>query len=256
MMPVYRCDITLMEATFFSSREISKLYQTEPLLGNYALAYAFGFVQSAYYNDGTIHYAEHFADLNAREIYVTPGTLQATPKFLLRRFNVQPDTYFSQYGQGFIAVPPAGGTLVKASKVHPVSADGVRGPGLRATNRPQEGRLRLLASGNHAVCYVISPNGHDLDIPAYIRLGKFMSKARVDVEELRYEVLPDADVMIDALLNPADIPTTSHLLTYNIVNVPPAPLVHHARVQGRMLRLSDGTHLPDGMRFGIGERTT
>lgn len=38
-MHIYRCRITLMEATFFSSREASATYYTEPLIGNIALGF-------------------------------------------------------------------------------------------------------------------------------------------------------------------------------------------------------------------------
>ena len=54
MTTIYRCDLTLLEPTFFSSREISNYYQTAPLIGNYALAYALGLCHSPYYNNGKI----------------------------------------------------------------------------------------------------------------------------------------------------------------------------------------------------------
>ena len=34
-MHIYRCELTLLEATFFSSREVSATYQTEPLIAYY-----------------------------------------------------------------------------------------------------------------------------------------------------------------------------------------------------------------------------
>src|SRR5690606_14962323 len=123
IMYIYRCEIRLMESTFFSSREVSKMHFTEPFLGNYALAYAFGLAQSPYYNDGSILYEEHLGALNTDGIYVTPGTFTAPPEFLLRMFNVQPDAYRSAYGQGFIAVPSPHGTLEKrGQKWHAVEA--------------------------------------------------------------------------------------------------------------------------------------
>ena len=51
-MHIYRCELTLLESTFFSSREVSATYQTEPLIGNIALAYAFGFCQAPSFNGG------------------------------------------------------------------------------------------------------------------------------------------------------------------------------------------------------------
>ena len=93
-MHIYRCELTLLEATFFSSREVSATYQTEPLLGNIALAYAFGFCQAPYFNDGTIHYHAHLAALNEQGLYVTPGTIVGQPRFSLGQFNAQADAYW------------------------------------------------------------------------------------------------------------------------------------------------------------------
>ena len=41
-MVIYRLELTLLEKVFFASREIDELFQTEPVLGNYALTYALG----------------------------------------------------------------------------------------------------------------------------------------------------------------------------------------------------------------------
>ena len=39
---IYRASLTLKEHTYFASREIGIFYESEPLIGNYALAYALG----------------------------------------------------------------------------------------------------------------------------------------------------------------------------------------------------------------------
>ena len=41
-MHIYRCKFELMENLFFASREVNNFFQTEPVIGNYALAYALG----------------------------------------------------------------------------------------------------------------------------------------------------------------------------------------------------------------------
>ena len=248
-MFIYRCDIMLMEATFFSSREIGKMHLTEPFLGNYALTYAFGLAQSPYDNDGTVFYAQHLDALNQEQIYVTPGTFTTDPQFLLRKFNVQPDAYRSVYGQGFIATPPPHGTLRKRGQKWDAMQNGERVNTFRAINRPQEGRLRLLASGNAAVCYVQSESS--LHLPRYIRLGKFMSKARVDVTEMHHESIDDSIQTVEVLLNPADLPAGSDLLMYDLMNVPPTPLVRNARLQGDFYHLQDGAWLPRGCAFQV-----
>ena len=86
-MQVLQCDLTLLENTFFSSREIGNFYQTEPVIGNYALCYAMGLATASYFNSGTIHYAEHLAALNVAGVYVTPAAYNGQSAFCHR--NVQ-----------------------------------------------------------------------------------------------------------------------------------------------------------------------
>ena len=88
---VYRCTLRLLEPTFFSTREIGNLYQTEAFIGHIALCYALSLAPSRYHNDGkTIHYREDLAVLNERGIYVTPATIRGSARFTLGQFNAQP----------------------------------------------------------------------------------------------------------------------------------------------------------------------
>ena len=249
-MLIYRCDLTLMEATFFSSREVSNLYQTEPLLGNFALAYAFGFCRSPYHNKGEILYREHLGALNVEGIYVTPGTIIGSPQFILRQFNAQTDTYWSAFGTGFIAARSEHGWSEKdGTHWYPIKPDGSRGSRFRPTNRPQHGRMRMLASGNRAVCYVLSREA--LTLPRYIRLGKFMSKAKVESQELAFENVEHSVRQVSILLNPADLENDSQLNVFDLVSVPPTPLVRNAHIEGAFYKIADGTWLPQGMFFNV-----
>ena len=249
-MHIYRCELTLMEPTFFSSREVSATYQTEPLLGNIALAYAFSFCQAPYFNDGTIYYKEHLSELNERGLYVTPATIVGKPRFTIGQFNAQPDSYWYAMGAGALVTRPDDGRAVGTGKTwRIVRADGRRSK-IGAASRPQYGRIRFLAIGNHAVGYVLSRD--PLILPRYVRLGKFMSKARVSVEEVATEGVEREGAVIPFLLNPADLPPEMPLTTFDLISVPPTPLVRNARLSGRFHRLKDGTLLPVGMRFGVG----
>ena len=62
-MHIYRCELTLMEPTFFSSREVSAYYQTEPLISNIVLAYALGFAKLLTLMTAPF-YQEHLTRLN------------------------------------------------------------------------------------------------------------------------------------------------------------------------------------------------
>ena len=98
-----------MEHTYFASRELGILAQTEPLLGNYALAFALGLANAPYRvrSRDKPRYAEDLGPLNGRGLYVTPGTFAAGEvRFVLSQFNAQTDTYYSRYDQGAIATQP------------------------------------------------------------------------------------------------------------------------------------------------------
>ncbi len=250
-MHIYRCELALLEATFFSSREISNTYQTAPLLGNIALAYAFGFCRSDYFNDGTIYYKEHLGSLNARNIYVTPGTIQGRARFIMRQFNAQADAYWSAFANNVIVTRPDGTWAEKRGPGwYIIRSAGDKGKKVNVENRPQHGRMRMLAVGNRAVCFVLSQA--PLALPRYIRLGKFMSKARVTVREVKAQPVEETNVLTRWLLNPADLPSDLHLGAFDLISVPPAPLIRNALVSGRFYKLSkeDGL-LPVGMRFNV-----
>jgi CRISPR-associated protein Csc1 len=248
-MHVYRCELTLMEATFFSSREVSATYQTEPLIGNIALTYALGFCRAPYFNDGTIYYKTHLGALNERGVYVTPATVVGKPRFTIGQFNAQPDAYWYAMGAGTIVTRPDDGWAVGAGKTWRIARAGGSRSKVAAESRPQFGRIRFLAIGNRGVGYVLSRE--PITLPRYVRLGKFMSKARVAVDEMQTEEMEREDVIIPFLLNPADLPPDTTLTVFDLISVPPTPLVRNARLSGRFYRVQDGTLLPAGMRFGV-----
>lgn len=250
-MHIYRCQLRLMEKTFFSSREISNCYYTEPLIGNYALAYAMGFCQSPYFNDGTIYYRQHLGALNDQGLYITPATVQGEPRFFLEQFNAQPETYWAAMGAGVLVIRPDGTRTEQSGKVWYIHPPEGQRKKVSATNRPQFGRIRYLAVGNEAICYVLSRK--PISIPSYIRLGKFMSKARVSSREVTYRDENIEHQLVPFLLNPADLGPHTKLHLYDLVTVPPTPLVKNAQMSGQFYRLEDGTHLPAGMRFDIEE---
>ena len=116
-------------------------------------------------------------------------------------------------------------------------------------NRPQHGRIRFLSIGNEATFYIISQAPYQP--PSYIRLGKFMSKARVTAVSVPYTITEKTAVSIPFLLNPVDFGANTELVTFDLVNVPPTPLVRNGLINGRFYQLDKETHLPVGMRFGI-----
>ena len=228
-MHIYRCEFQLMENLFFASREVDSFFQTEAVIGNYALAYGLGLCQASYHNEGEITYAEDLERLNEADIYVTPGTLTEEPQFTVVQFNALSDSYWYQMERNAVSVNPRS----KAT----------------ATNFPQIGRLKLLSIGNKGVFYLTSRD--EFKVPRYIRLGKFMSKAKISAYKQHYRETHAESVPYRNYLNPNDLPSDMQIGMFDMLNIRPTPLIRHVQLSGRFYQLADDdkTQLPAGMRF-------
>ena len=242
---IYRAQLTLMEHTFFSSREVGIFYETEPLIGNYALAYALHLCDAPYFWNGPPRYKADLEPLNTKGIYVTPATFEPQSlRYAIGQFNALTDSYYFKFDQNAIGTEP--------------------GRKARAANFPQNGKIRMLGLDSVAHFFLINAQGLDLTLPTYIRLGKFNSKARLKWERLTLvqpqpvQVETNAGVDFDFLLNAADLPPqlVARLQAFSIYNVHPAPLLSRCNIgSGRFWQLRDADGktypLPDGMRFGV-----
>jgi CRISPR-associated protein Csc1 len=239
---IYRADLTLMEHTYFASREIGTLYESEPLIGNYALTYALGFCSSPYDWNGPPRYKQDLTPLNERGLYVTPATFQPkTLRYVFSQFNAQSDSFYFRFDQNAIATD--------------------RGKKARAANFPQTGKIRMLGLGSQAVFYILSLHEDITWFPSYIRLGKFMSKARIVWNRLSLNSpqTKDGEHDVPFFLNAADLPHTlvANLRAFSIYNVHPAPLLSHCRLDAPFWGVTnlDGQplYLPAGMTYGVEE---
>ncbi len=234
-MHIYRCEFQLMENLFFASREINNFFQTEAVIGNYALAYALGLCSTGYHNDSEITYAEDLEKLNEAGIYVTPGTLTEEPRFTVVQFNALSDSYWYQMEQNAISV----------------NRDRIFNPRLkaRATNFPQIGRFKLLSIGNKGIFYLTSRD--EFRVPRYIRLGKFMSKAKISAYKQHYSENQAENVPYCNYLNPSDLPPETQIGMFDMLNIRPTPLIRHVQLSGDFYQLADEdkTQLPAGMQF-------
>lgn len=238
---IYRANLTLKEHTYFASREIGIFYESEPLIGNYALAYALGLCAAPYNWSGPPRYKEDLGPLNDKGLYVTPATFEPDKlRYAISQFNAQTDSYYFRFDQNAIASDPE----KKA----------------RATNFPQSGKIRMLGLESQAHFFLLNQQGIDLNLPSYIRLGKFNSKARVMWERL---ILKSAqpvmleDVALDFLLNAVDLAPgmAANLRAFSVYNVHPAPLLSRCHLSGNFWhcgnRAGGNIYLPAGMRFGV-----
>lgn len=226
MKPVaYKLTITLHEATFFSSHELDKFYFTEALIGNYALAYALGLIKSPY-NRTDVGYAQDLPFLNEQGIYITPAWPECRPRYRIELFNCQSESFYSAMTNNAV-VEISGRQYIKPQSKF---VDGKTGKKLAPpTNRPQTGILKLLSPGNLFECYLIS--NQEIDIPSYIRLGKFMSKAKLEYHPVR--VCEKKQLRAEyKLINPIDLNPETKILFGDTINIHPVPLIRKADIQG------------------------
>jgi CRISPR-associated protein Csc1 len=252
-MQVLQCDLTLLENTFFSSREIGNFYQTEPVIGNYALCYALGLATASYFNAGTIHYAEHLAALNTAGVYVTPAAITGKPRFVIEMFNAQPDSYWFAMGNNALIVKPDGWDVELGSASYLVNrTDRSQRRKVSTSNRPQVGKIKMLGIGNQARFYVLAQDALP-QLPRYLRLGKWMSKARLETAVVGFQVVRGERRQVRALVNPIDLAVTSRIHTFDMLSIHPAPLIRNTVMDGEFLVLADKDHtlLPAYMRFGV-----
>src|SRR5579859_6043828 len=238
-MHIYRCRLILQEPLFFATREVGRLYETGRYLHNYALAYAFGFVRSPWFHAEQVpHYAADLSEL-AGKIYITPAEPEEVIFHLV--------TF--KYGEELLHVE-----MQQAER-----------------NTPSFGRAKELAPESSFCCYVLSEEALALSsgehtsmkpgdqrsaqneprraLPRWIRLGKWHSKTRVDVEPINVNIVDGRDGYRAACpLNPLDVPVQI-LRAFDIVSMPPSSLVTNAHCAGQHYNVGAGIGLPVNMRF-------
>ena len=237
-MHIYPADLQLMEHTFYASREIDPLYASEPLIGNYALTYALGLCNAPYRWDGGPRYKEDLTPLNVQGLYITPAHFSSL-RMTLTRFNGQIDSYYTRFAQNAV-------TMQRDQKEK-----------VRATNFPQSGRIRMLGLHSQAHFFLLDRDhliaqGKGPRLLPYIRLGKFMSKARVTWKKPETpQELQSNDASVYGMLNAADIENTASLLVFSSYNIHPAPILRDVQMSGQFWQLSNKKLLPVGMRYGV-----
>lgn len=244
MIPhLYQLEITLHEATFFASHELGAFYFTEPLIGNYAMVYALGLAKSPYdrYHVG---YAEDLPQLNLDGIYVTPAWSNTKPSYRIEQFNCQAESFVSAMTNNAVAELAGRQYLKKEGKA---LIEGGSGKKINPTNRPQIGTLKLLCPYNQFCCHVISRE--KISFPRYVRLGKFMSKAKIIFHKI--ELNQQKHLLSKyQLINPIDLHPETKIHFGDTVNIHPTPLVRKAEIEGNWwIDPSGRPLLPAGMEY-------
>ena len=227
---IYRCQIELHDSLYFATREIGRLYETEPVIHNYALCYALGLVDSEIYSttvseehsyryfcpEQVPKYEPHLTALNQQGIYVTPGR-SISHSSTLNTWKYANNNYHVE--------------MEKTQK-----------------NIPSFGRTKEIAPESKFEFFIISEE--PLKLAKWIRLGKWMSKAAVEiVEQKDVKRSPsETNFIFPYLLNPLDVMFTHQVISYDVVNMPPVSLIQNVKMLGRYYEF-DKLKIPACMEY-------
>ena len=191
------CRLELHDYLFYASREMGRLYETEKYLHNYGLTYALGLAKSPYTNLAQVpHYQEDLDGMNKQGVYVTPAhPLRYT--FSFSTFKMANVNYYNFTPQV-------------------------------SSNQVVFGRSKELAPESSFEFFVLSE--HETVLPRWIRLGKWMTKARVEVKAQGMARVKQGTFRADGALNPLDLALLPE--NCNIVAMAPASLVTNVSCTG------------------------
>lgn len=179
----YQLEIDAEDYIFFASAEKGKVAETFPLLHNYALTYALGFVSSPYYfTTQAPQYQEHFELLNEEGVYVFPAWQKEGMRRLMQ-YNTTDEEFLSVRGQ--------------------------------SVGYPNWGFIKVLGPSSRFTTIVLSAK--PLDFPPHIRIGKWMSLCKVTATQLTIE--PGTRKTSAMLLNVNDLTKLPNYFTsfYNML---------------------------------------
>jgi CRISPR-associated protein Csc1 len=232
MTIIYRCQLELHDSIYFATREIGRLYETEPVIHNYALCYALGLVDSEKYATTVAEedsyryfcpeqipkYKEHLTALNQQGIYVTPAS-SISHSSVLQTWKYANNNYHVE--------------MEKTQK-----------------NIPGFGRTKEIAPESIFEFFIISQKDIKQILPHWIRLGKWMSKAELIIEELKAKTT-EGVFLCSHPLNPLDVMFTNQVFSYDVVNMPPVSLIQNAQISGRYYTFGEikGFKLPATMEY-------
>lgn len=225
------CRLQLHDYLFYASREMGRLYETEKYLHNYGLTYALGLVKTPYANVVQVpRYAEELNTVSEQGVYITPAyPLHAT--FAFHTFKMATEPFYSRTEQ-------------------------------TSQNLIVYGRAKELAPESAFEFFVLSERA--VALPRWIRLGKWMAKARVEVVKQGIAQARQGAFRADGALNPLDLSQMPE--NCNIVAMAPASLITNASCSGDYYELASGENgkgkgrqddavrLPAGMNYRPGRR--
>ncbi len=226
-MNLFQCKLTLHDTLYFATREMGSLFETERYIHNYALAYALFsntlLATPSFCNTHRPSYADDLDVLNQEHIYITPAQ-PIVWDYILVTWKIGQTTYYR-----------------KSEKF-----------GESKRNYPANiGRAKELAPESIFRFYVLSQR--ELPFPHWIRLGKWMSKAHVEITKIEVAEGSKRQGNFTAVcaLNPLDV-VKKTLQTFDIISMPPSSLVTNARLEGSYYEIDGSARgIPADMHFTI-----
>jgi CRISPR-associated protein Csc1 len=199
------CQLSLHDYLFYATREMGRLYETETYLHNYGLTYALGLVKSPFASLSQVpQYREDLAVMNEQGVYVTP----AHPlhyAFAFHTFKMANVDYYNFTPQV-------------------------------STNQVVFGRAKELAPESTFEFYVLSEK--EITLPSWIRLGKWMAKARVTITDQQRAQIKEGAYRAMGALNPLDLATVpTHC---NVISMAPASLLTDVYQRGQYYEIEVG----------------
>lgn len=214
-MVIYECFIELHDNLFFATREMGRLYETGSLIHNYALSYALGasginksFPISEYFSEEQIpKYKEHLSSL---DLYITPAKPINT-NFVFNTFKFGEEDFYLK------------STIGDSELKRRLGVDG-------GGNKPDYGRAKEISVGGLFHFFIFSKEKID-NLPKWIRLGKWMSKAEVSYNLVENYSIKKGKYLSACSINPLDLKDTK-LINFDLVSMPPSSLLNNATLEG------------------------
>jgi CRISPR-associated protein Csc1 len=215
------CRLSLHDYLFYATREMGRLYETEKYLHNYGLTYALGLVKAPFASLSQVpRYREDLAVMNEQGVYVTPAH-PLRYAFAFHTFKMANVDYYNFMPQ-------------------------------ISSNQVVFGRSKELTPESTFEFYVLSEK--EVILPRWIRLGKWMAKARVDIMLCKQAQIKEGRYHTRGALNPLDLPLTPN--NCNVISMAPASLlteVHHTgsyyEIEADVQRQTQKVCLPVAMRY-------
>ena len=226
-MQVTRCRLILHDSLYYATREMGRLYETEKVIHNWALTYALGLIQKPYRSFNSVPtYQEDLTPINAAGVYVTP----AKPihyDYVISTFKLADNRH-----RPFSTVS---NTRKRELKI-------------TVTNKPSFGKAKELAQESEFEFFIVGELPER--VPKWIRLGLWMSKAKIEIEDCQDLTVQRGKFTCPHLLNPLDLSIRPQL--YDLISMPPVSLLQNATLTGEYVafqREQETVCLPATMRY-------